>query len=386
MVICKNCQRTTNNKHFCSPVCYHTYPISEETKRKMSQNCLENRYALGHRVSEEARAKMSLSKKGFRHTEEAKRKIGLASLGNQYAKGTDRKALNIRFSAEAKKRMSLSHIGYVMPQAQKDKIRASLSGRGPGNRLGAKLTEEQKAKLRGREPWNKGAKLSDEQKAHLRIKTIENFQDPERRRILSKRMKEKWADPEYRRRMVGTHIDHKVSDAERLRIGECSRLLWQNSEYRQYMHDIKFGQRRSDEFRKKLSEIRKKDWEDPKYRERMIKIMYSERKTGLTIPEKIVNDIIKESNLYFKYVGNRGFWIGGLNPDFVNVPDKKVIEVLGCYFHGCTKCCIKKALPNNSNYRASVFTARGYDTLFIWEHELKDLDSVKQRVLEFTRS
>lgn len=34
--------------------------------------------------------------------------------------------------------------------------------------------------------------------------------------------------------------------------------------------------------------------------------------------------------------------------------------------------------------RIDLFKKYGYDTLVIWEHELKDLEKLKKRVLEFS--
>ena len=61
----------------------------------------------------------------------------------------------------------------------------------------------------------------------------------------------------------------------------------------------------------------------------------------------------------------------------INVEDingqKKCIELYGNYWHK----------NDNPQDRIDLFKQFGYDTLIIWEHELKDIEKVKNRIMKF---
>ena len=93
---------------------------------------------------------------------------------------------------------------------------------------------------------------------------------------------------------------------------------------------------------------------------------------------------IKLSNLLnklfpneYKYVGDFQFFLGGKNPDFMNVNgQKKLIELYGDYWH-------RNADPQN---RIDHFKQYGFDTLVIWEQELKKSRlQLRRRLKEFHR-
>ena len=79
----------------------------------------------------------------------------------------------------------------------------------------------------------------------------------------------------------------------------------------------------------------------------------------------------------WKFVGNGEVMIGGKFPDFININgQKKIIEVFGDYWH----------CGENSEDRINIFKPYGYDTLVIWEHELKDMGTVRNKISEFCSS
>lgn len=68
--------------------------------------------------------------------------------------------------------------------------------------------------------------------------------------------------------------------------------------------------------------------------------------------------------------------INGKNPDFTNCNGKKkLIELFGDYWH-------KGEDPQD---RINIFKKFGYDTLVIWESELKDINKVKNKVIKFNK-
>lgn len=66
--------------------------------------------------------------------------------------------------------------------------------------------------------------------------------------------------------------------------------------------------------------------------------------------------------------------LGGKVPDFVNVNgQKKIIELFGDYWHE----------PEEEQERIDLFAKYGYQTLVIWDYELKDVNKLKEKILEF---
>ncbi len=74
----------------------------------------------------------------------------------------------------------------------------------------------------------------------------------------------------------------------------------------------------------------------------------------------------------FDFVGSGQFIINGMRPDFWD-GGTKLIEMYGNYWHK----------GDNPQDRIDLFKAEGYDCIVIWEHELKDPDTVIARVSDF---
>jgi len=96
-------------------------------------------------------------------------------------------------------------------------------------------------------------------------------------------------------------------------------------------------------------------------------------------PEKIMINLIKENNLPFNYVGDGQVIIGGFNPDFLSKNPKKIIEVFGDYWHNLSK------IKNRDKKRFGEYKKYGYETLVIWEHELKNPFQVLNKIKGFIR-
>ena len=98
-------------------------------------------------------------------------------------------------------------------------------------------------------------------------------------------------------------------------------------------------------------------------------------------PEKWLITILPKR---FKYVGNGIFWItskyNSFNPDFINKSNKKIIEFFGDYWHNL------KDHKKRDKLRLQLYKRKGYRTLIIWEHELKNLTKVKERITNFINS
>ena len=81
-------------------------------------------------------------------------------------------------------------------------------------------------------------------------------------------------------------------------------------------------------------------------------------------------------------------------PDFVFLEDRLAIFVDGCFWHGCPKCY--KRPKSNQQYWDKKYTSNkirdehvdlelnkcGWTVLRLWEHELKEIASVRARIQE----
>jgi len=138
--------------------------------------------------------------------------------------------------------------------------------------------------------------------------------------------------------------------------------------------------------KKKIGGSIRELWKNPKY---AIMAMTNSTKTNKTArpnePEKKVIRILKSLSSNIKYVGDGTYWISGMNPDFVNEENKQIIEVFGCYWHCCKKCRYpnKDRQRQNDSSRISKFKALGYSVFVIWEHDLKERNTIAQRIQRF---
>ncbi len=78
----------------------------------------------------------------------------------------------------------------------------------------------------------------------------------------------------------------------------------------------------------------------------------------------------------WKYVGNGKVWLGHRCPDFINVNGKKqLIELFGIHWHNAL----------SSSERSYHFSQFGFNTLVIWEEELRNELPLVKKIKSFTR-
>ena len=76
----------------------------------------------------------------------------------------------------------------------------------------------------------------------------------------------------------------------------------------------------------------------------------------------------------FKYVGDGKLMVEKFNPDFINVKQKKIIEVFGDYWHN------RPIQKKKDWFRFKIFKRNGYKTLVVWEYELKKLTKTPEKL------
>jgi len=85
----------------------------------------------------------------------------------------------------------------------------------------------------------------------------------------------------------------------------------------------------------------------------------------------------------YKFIGDFSFLIGTKSPDFIHHKQKKLIEMFGDYWHG--EVLTGRTNEEEEKQRMIYFAKYGYQTLIIWEHELKDPDLIAKKVALFSK-
>lgn len=88
----------------------------------------------------------------------------------------------------------------------------------------------------------------------------------------------------------------------------------------------------------------------------------------------------------WKFVGNGEVILEALNPDFINCNGRKqFIEFFGCWYHGCPIHHPEKTVhwQDTEIGKKVIFSRYGFQTLVIWEHELKDENAVIDKIVQF---
>lgn len=122
------------------------------------------------------------------------------------------------------------------------------------------------------------------------------------------------------------------------------------------------------------STILKERYRDPVYVKKMAAAWNIKPNKPETLMLQLLNDLYPGQ---WKYTGDFSFTIDGKSPDFTNCNgQKKIIEIFGDYWHR----------GQDPQDRIDTFKPFGYETLVIWERELKDMSSVINRIREFSEA
>lgn len=123
----------------------------------------------------------------------------------------------------------------------------------------------------------------------------------------------------------------------------------------------------------KQSNLQKRKCKDPRYALQIVShITVRARDVKPNKPEMQLMAILdKYFPKQWRYAGNGEMTLGRKIPDFVNIDGKKqLIEVFGEYWHR----------GENPEVRIQEFRQFGFETLVLWESELKDEKSVVAKI------
>lgn len=226
-------------------------------------------------------------------------------------------------------------------------------------RKGSHLTEEAKHKI---SESLRGRQRSEEHCKHISEANKGRYFTEEHKHKLSEAQRGKLRTEETKRKMC-----------------EASRRRWQDPEYRRKQSEAGKGWHHTEETRKKVSEAHKLLWQDPAHAHKIL----AHKKT--TQAEHKLNAILQElfPNEFALNVRAEIMVLGGKVPDFVNMNGKKkLIELYSDYWHD------SKQFPGRQSpqERIDYFKQFGnWDTLIVWEHELKNEAVLKQKLQTFVR-
>lgn len=134
----------------------------------------------------------------------------------------------------------------------------------------------------------------------------------------------------------------------------------------------------SEEHKRKIGEANKRTWSDLNRKDKRVEAILKASRIRPNKAEVSLLELLESLQPSdWKYVGDGNLIIAGKNPDFVNVNGKKlIIEMWGDFWH-------KGQDPQD---RIDVFTPFGFSTLIVWEHELKNILVLTDKLNKFWRS
>lgn len=289
-------------------------------------------------------------------------------------------------SDEVKLKQSLAHKGKICSEETKEKMK----GRTPWNKGiswdDQSISDKQKEAFdrTGKEPHNKGKSASEE----TRRKQSEAAKgrvpwNKGKINCYSKETCKKISDAN-----IGRHIkwSHPMSDDQKDLISKNNkkRTNWywtgkkrdeetcrKVSESNKGRVAWNKGMKMDDAFREQCRQIMESKWKDVTYAHSQMKAMHD-------FPNKPERKLLELLDTYYpgewKYVGDGQVVIDGKIPDFINVNgQKKIIEMFGDYWHR----------NDDTEQRTAFFKDFGYDTLVIWESELKDRRVALKKIAVF---
>jgi len=277
---------------------------------------------------------------GKHHTEESKKKISVANKAKPaWNKGlkqeTDERVAKYTEKLIGRKG---SFKGKVHSDETKEKMSKSQSGR--------KHSEETKEKMK--KAWETRSPITEKTRAKLR-------EAAKYKPVQTEETKKKRSD---------TLMNHQVSMMTRSKMSKNRKGKCCGEQ----------NPMNNPETVEKCRIAGKRKWQNPEY----VKKIQDALQLRPNKPESIILTLLND--LYpneWKYTGDFSFMINGKNPDFVNCNgQKQCIELFGDYWHK----------GENPQDRKAIFREFGYETLVIWEHELRDMNIVKNKIYAFCGS
>jgi len=132
----------------------------------------------------------------------------------------------------------------------------------------------------------------------------------------------------------------------------------------------------------------------PHARERMLRLWrsgyFADKLYPFPAPNKAEDRllaVIQELGLPFRYVGDWKYQVGTLNPDFVHMSKPVCIDLFGSYWHSDKNKNNKgRASYIDADVRTKKFNDDGHKLLVVYENELRDLESLRNKLVEYAEA
>ena len=127
-------------------------------------------------------------------------------------------------------------------------------------------------------------------------------------------------------------------------------------------------------------------WKNDEYRK---KVLINSRKSYIKGPNKAEQKLFNILNIIFpnKYKlnikGNISL-IGNKVPDFIDIYNNRIIEMFGDYWHSKDWIAKHGCYEDTEVGRIKYFSKYGYSTLIVWEHELKNIPKLQEKIKQFS--
>lgn len=263
---------------------------------------------------------LAIAQTGKTYSTESKLKMSHNRLGKHLTEATKQKLSNLSLGVPKSKEAIANYIKARTGVPWTSKQREALEGKSKSEEHKRKLSET----LMGRPSCMKGKSHTEESKINM-----------------SNGLKKYFAIPE---------------NLEKNRI---ARINLYKTEYGEVLKE-------------KQKQIMENLWQTPEFVSKQMRARGVAPNKLETFFEDVLHKLYPNE---WKFVGDGQLIIAGKCPDFVNVNGKKLlIELYGDYWHK----------GQNIQDRISLFKEYGWDTLIIWENELKNsLESVKNKLQNF---
>jgi len=305
---------------------------------KNSSLFFKGHYNRGKKLSNEHKEKLSIAHTGICFSEEHKKNISNANLGRKFSEETINKIRN-------------SNLGQKRSEEFKKKISELQKGK-----KRSPLLEDTKRKISKK---MKGRILSELTKSKIKEKLIKIGSTKEFKEARSFAARKLWDDKEYRKRQTISHKGHVA----------WNKGCKTSEETKKKQSEVAKGRKHSKEEVEANRKRSKERWLNKEFQKMMQKaIAIKPNKLELLFDDLLQKMFPNE----WKYVGDFQFFLGGKNPDFMNVNGKKkLIELYGDYWHQ----------GEDPQDRINHFKQYGFDTLVLWESEIKNnINEVKQKL------
>lgn len=136
------------------------------------------------------------------------------------------------------------------------------------------------------------------------------------------------------------------------------------------------GCKLSDKHKQNIGKSSKRMWKNLELKERIIKKIIESNHKSPNKSEKLLKRILNKD---YSFVGDGKVMIGGFNPDFIDFKNNKIIELYGNYWHNLP------GYKERDKRRLKTYKQLGYNTLVIWDNELKYLDKLLLKINNFIK-